>query len=59
MHARADEACEAGNRRNSYRERRITAIVGAISPRIPKLRARGRGASSNLMRNAAGNAPTR
>ena len=39
MDARADEACEGGNRRNGYRERRLAAGVGAIDPRIPKLRA--------------------
>lgn len=39
MGARADEACEAGNRRNGYRERRLTTSVGTINLRIPKLRA--------------------
>ena len=39
MGARADEACEAGNRRNGYRERRLATSVGAINLRIPKLRA--------------------
>ena len=39
MDAQADEACEAGNRRNGYRERRLTTSVGAIDLRIPKLRA--------------------
>lgn len=39
MDARADEACEGGNRHNGYRERRLAASVGAIDPRIPKLRA--------------------
>ena len=37
--AQADEACEAGNRRNGHRERRLVTGVGAIDPRIPKLRA--------------------
>lgn len=35
--ARADEACEAGNQRNGYRERRLTTSAGTINPRIPKL----------------------
>ena len=39
MGAQADEACEAGNRRNGYRERRLTTSVGTINLRIPKLRA--------------------
>ena len=39
MDAQADEACEAGNRRNGYRERRLTTSVGTINLRIPKLRA--------------------
>ena len=39
MGARADEACEAGNQRNGYRERRLATSVGAINLRIPKLRA--------------------
>lgn len=39
MDARADEACEGGNRRNGYRERRLATGVGTINPRIPKLRA--------------------
>ena len=37
--ARADEACEAGNQRNGYRERRLTTSAGTINPRIPKLSA--------------------
>ncbi len=39
MDARADEACEGGNRRNGCRERRPVAGVGAIDLGIPKLRA--------------------
>lgn len=39
MYAQADEACEAGSLRNGYRERRLTASVGTINLRIPKLRA--------------------
>lgn len=39
MDAQADEACEAGNQRNGYRERRLTTSVGTINLRIPKLRA--------------------
>lgn len=39
MDAQADEACENGNRRNGYRERRLTTSVGPITLRIPKLRA--------------------
>lgn len=39
MDAQADEACEAGNRRNGYRERKLTTSVGTINLRIPKLRA--------------------
>ncbi|WP_035428609.1 transposase [Atopobium sp. ICM42b] len=35
--ARADEACEAGNQGNGYRERRLTTSAGTINPRIPKL----------------------
>lgn len=38
MDARADDAREAGNRRNGYRERKLTTSVGTISLRIPKLR---------------------
>ena len=40
--ARADEACEAGNQRNGYRERRLTTSAGTINPRIPKLSAGSR-----------------
>ena len=36
MGAQADEACEAGNQRNGYRERRLATSVGAIDLRIPK-----------------------
>ena len=36
MGAQADEACEAGNRRNGYRERGLATSVGAIDLRIPK-----------------------
>lgn len=39
MDAQADEACEAGNRRNGYRERKLATSVGTINLRIPKLRA--------------------
>lgn len=39
MDARADEACEGGNRRDGYRERKLATGVGAINLRIPKLRA--------------------
>lgn len=41
MGAQADEACEAGNRRNGYRERRLTTSFGTINLRIPKLHAGG------------------
>lgn len=39
MDAQADEACKSGNRRNGYRDRKLTTSVGTISLRIPKLRA--------------------
>ena len=39
MDAQADEACNAGNRRNGYRERKLATSVGTINLRIPKLRA--------------------
>ena len=39
MDAQADEACESGNQRNGYRERRLVTSVGTINLRIPKLRA--------------------
>lgn len=39
MDAQADEACESGNRRNGYRERKLATGVGTINPRSPKLRA--------------------
>lgn len=39
MDAQADEACEAGNRRNGYRERGLVTSVGTINLRIPKLHA--------------------
>ena len=39
MDAQADEACEGGNQRNGYRERRLVTSVGTINLRIPKLRA--------------------
>lgn len=39
MDAQADEACEAGNQRNGYRERKLATSVGTINLRIPKLRA--------------------
>lgn len=41
--AQADEACEAGNQRNGYRERRFTTSVGTINLRIPSC---ARGATS-------------
>ena len=37
MGARADEAREAGNRRNGYRVRRLVTSVGAINLGIPQL----------------------
>lgn len=40
MDAQADEACAGdGNRRNGYRERRLSTSVGTITLKIPKLRA--------------------
>ena len=39
MDAQADEACESGNQRNGYRERKLVTSVGTINLRIPKLRA--------------------
>ncbi len=39
MDAQADEACEGGNRRNGYRERKLVTSVGTINLRIPKPRA--------------------
>lgn len=39
MGARADGACEAGNRRNGYRERGLATGVGTINLRIPEPRA--------------------
>lgn len=39
MDAQADEACEGGNRRSGYRERKLVTSVGTINLRIPKLRA--------------------
>lgn len=39
MDAQADEACEGGNRRNGYRERKLVTSVETINLRIPKLRA--------------------
>ena len=39
MDAQADEACEGGNQRNGYRERKLVTSVGTINLRIPKLRA--------------------
>lgn len=38
MDAQAEDACANGNRRNGYRERKLTTSVGAINLRIPKLR---------------------
>lgn len=42
MDAQADEACEAGNQRNGYRERRLATAAGTINLRIPKPRAGSR-----------------
>ena len=39
MDARADEACEGGNRRDGHRVRKLVTGVGTINLRIPKLRA--------------------
>lgn len=39
MDAQAGEACEGGNRRNGYRERKLVTSAGTINLRIPKLRA--------------------
>lgn len=39
MDARADEACEGGNRRDGHRERKLATGVGTINLGIPKLRA--------------------
>lgn len=39
MDARADEACESGNRRNACRYRKLATGVGAINLGIPNLRA--------------------
>lgn len=39
MDARADEACEGGNRRDGHRERKLATGVGTINLRIPKPRA--------------------
>ena len=39
MDARADEACENGNRRNGHRERKLVSSIDTIDLRIPKLRA--------------------
>jgi transposase-like protein len=36
MDAQADELCGEGNRRNGYRERRLPAVVGEVTLRIPK-----------------------
>lgn len=41
MDARADEACEGGNRRDGHRERKLATGVGTINLGIPKLRAGG------------------
>ena len=39
MSAEADEPCaSSGNSRNGYRERRLLACAGTLTPRIPKLR---------------------
>lgn len=38
MAAQADMACEDGNTRNGYRERKLTTSVGEITMKIPKLR---------------------
>ena len=39
MDARADEACEGGDRRNGHRERKLAAGAGAVNLGIPKPRA--------------------
>lgn len=41
MDARADEACEGGNRYSGYRVRKLVTGVGTINLGIPKLRAGG------------------
>ena len=41
MDAQADDACESGNQRNGYRERKLVTSIGTINLRIPKLRAGG------------------
>ena len=51
MGAQADEACEAGNRRNGYRERRRSTSFGTSNLRIPKLHAGG--ATSQRTRSSA------
>ena len=38
MDWQADELCGEGNRRNGYRERKLTTALGEITMRIPKLR---------------------
>lgn len=35
--ARADEACEAGNQRNGYRERRLTTSAGTAAERAARI----------------------
>lgn len=41
MDARADEACEGGNRRDGHRERKLATGVGAVNLGIPRPRAGG------------------
>jgi putative transposase len=38
MGAEADQMCGEGNSRNGYRERRLPACVGTLTPGVPKLR---------------------
>lgn len=38
MDAQAEDACADGDQRDGYRERTLVTSVGAINPRIPKLR---------------------
>lgn len=60
MDARADEACEGGNRRDAHRERKLVTGVGTINLRIPKLRAGAtspRASSSGARARAARSSP--
>ena len=38
MDWQADELCGEGNRRNGYRERKLSTVLGEITMRVPKLR---------------------